>query len=64
MIIKCSGRCGNKIIVPAVHNGKAYLCKSCYKAVQRALLLTISVFGRGKEPHLKLVPDMEADSIS
>lgn len=51
MIVECPGKCGKKVIAQC--DGKAYLCKECYKALIDTIL---HVIRPAQEPHLALVP--------
>ena len=58
MIIECGGRCGKKIV--AEPDGKAYLCKPCWKALIQTLL---HIVRPASEPRLTVVkPTIEADT--
>jgi hypothetical protein len=62
MIINCSGKCGKKIIVPNIPDGKAYLCRQCWRALIHTILDLVRV---AKEPHLTVVqPTLETESVA
>lgn len=60
MIVDCGGQCGRKVI--AKPDGKAYLCRPCWKALIQTILHIVKP---AKEPHLSVVkPTIETESVA
>ena len=59
MIIDCPARCGRKVIAKA--DGKAYLCRPCWRKLFQTLF---QVIRPAKEPTLKVVPAAVEESVA
>jgi hypothetical protein len=59
MIINCPGKCGRKVI--AEPDGKAYLCRQCYKTLIDTLL---HIIRPAREPHLAAVPSRIEETVA
>ncbi len=64
MTVICPGQCNRKIVVPNIPDGKTWLCKECFTAIEQSLLKVLSIFSRAPEPHLTAVKPLESERVA